>query len=42
VIPGHQRAGEELVTDELVVKDDKLSFDYHGVCGFGSTFGYTG
>jgi hypothetical protein len=42
VIPGHERAGEELVTDELVVQDGKLSFDYHGVCGYGSTFDYAG
>ena len=42
VIPGHQRAGEELVADELVVEDEKLSFDYRGVCGYGSTFDYAG
>jgi hypothetical protein len=40
VIPGHQRAGEELITDELVVNDEKLSFEYRGVCGYGSTFDY--
>jgi hypothetical protein len=42
VIPGHERAGEELVTDELVVEDEKLSFAYRGVCGYGSTFDYAG
>jgi hypothetical protein len=42
VIPGHERAGEELVADELVVEDDKLSFVYRGVCGYGSTFDYAG
>jgi hypothetical protein len=42
VIPGHERAGEELVTDELVVEDGKLSFAYRGVCGYGSTFDYAG
>jgi hypothetical protein len=42
VIPGHDRAGEELVTDELVVEDDKLSFHYRGVCGYGATFEYAG
>jgi hypothetical protein len=42
VIPGHQRAGEELITDELVVEDEKLSFDYRGVCGYCSTFDYSG
>jgi hypothetical protein len=42
VIPGHDRSGEELVTDELVVDDDALSFRFSGVCGYGSTFDYTG
>jgi hypothetical protein len=42
VIPGHDRPGEELVTDELVVDDGKLSFEYRGVCGYGSTFNYEG
>src|SRR5438270_7666183 len=42
VIPGHERAGEELVADQLVVEDDKLSFDYRGVCGYGSTLDYVG
>jgi hypothetical protein len=42
VIPGHERAGEELVTDELVVEDGSLAFTYRGVCGYGSTFDYAG
>jgi hypothetical protein len=42
VIPGHERAGEELVADELRVEDEKLSFEYRGVCGYGSTFDYAG
>ena len=42
VIPGHQRAGEELVANELVVEDDPLAFSYRGVCGYGSTFDYAG
>jgi hypothetical protein len=42
VIPGHERAGEELVANELVVEDDPLSFSYRGVCGYGSTFNYAG
>ena len=42
VIPGHERTGEELMTDELVVEDEKLSFEYRGVCGYGSTFDYAG
>jgi hypothetical protein len=42
VIPGHERTGEELVTDELVVEDAELAFTYRGVCGYGSTFDYAG
>jgi hypothetical protein len=42
VIPGHDRPGEELITDELVVDDGELAFEYRGVCGYGSTFEYTG
>jgi hypothetical protein len=42
VIPGHERTGEELVAEELVVEDEELSFDYRGVCGYGSTFDYAG
>ena len=42
VIPGHERAGEELVADELVVEDGPLGFNYRGVCGYGSTFEYVG
>ena len=42
VIPGHHRAGEELIANELIVEDDPLSFSYRGVCGYGSTFDYSG
>lgn len=42
VIPGHEREGEELIADELVVEDEALSFSYRGVCGYGSTFDYKG
>jgi hypothetical protein len=42
VIPGHQRIGEELVADELIVEDGGLAFSYRGVCGYGSTFDYGG
>jgi Protein of unknown function (DUF1326) len=42
VIPGHDRAGEELVADELIVEDGPLAFTYRGVCGYGSTFDYAG
>jgi hypothetical protein len=42
VIPGHDRTGEELIADELVVEDEALAFSYRGVCGYGSTFDYKG
>jgi hypothetical protein len=42
VIPGHDRSGEELVTDELVVEDDALAFNFRGTCGYGATFDYSG
>jgi hypothetical protein len=42
IISGHDRTGEELVTDELVVDDERLQFSYRGVCGYGSTFDYAG
>jgi hypothetical protein len=41
-IPGHDRAGEELVTEELAVHDGPLAFSFDGVCGYGSTFAYSG
>lgn len=42
VIPGHERKGEELVTDDLVVEDGPLRFSYRGSCGYASTFEYSG
>ena len=42
VIPGHDRTGEELVADELLVEDEALAFSFRGVCGYGSTFEYSG
>jgi hypothetical protein len=42
VIPGHDRSGEELVADELLVEDGPLAFSYRGVCGYGTTFDYRG
>jgi hypothetical protein len=42
VIPGHERTGEELVADELVVDDGPLAFSYRGTCGYATTFAYAG
>ena len=41
-IPGHERPGEELIADELRVNHAPLGFDFHGLCGFASTFDYAG
>ena len=41
-IPGHDRAGEELVAERLVVEDDRLAFEFHGRCGYAATFDYAG
>jgi len=42
VIPGHDRSGEELLTDELTVQDGPFEFTFSGVCGYGSSFDYAG
>jgi hypothetical protein len=42
VIPGHDRQGEELVTEELLVNDGPLRFFYSGTCGYASDFAYSG
>lgn len=42
VIPGHDRQGEELVTETLHVDDGRLSFDFSGVCGYSTSFSYAG
>ena len=42
VIPGHERAGEELVADELVLEDGPFAVSYRGTCGYGSSFDYAG
>ena len=42
VIPGHDRSGEELVTDELRVSDEALQFEHHANCGYAATFDYSG
>ena len=42
LVVGLRQPSEELVADELRVEDEKLSFEYRGVCGYGSTFDYAG
>ena len=41
VIPGHHRTGSEVVAEELWVRDELLSFEYSGKCGYVSTFEYS-
>jgi hypothetical protein len=40
VIPGHDRSGDEVITD-LEVADDGLGFEFEGRCGYESTFEYS-
>jgi hypothetical protein len=41
VIPGHDRAGEEMTVEVLrVAEQAPLAFDYRGVCAYASTFDY--
>ena len=42
IIPGHDHEGEELITDWLSVSDGALAFSYRGVCGYATSFHYTG
>lgn len=42
VIPGHDRSGEELVADELILEDGPFSISYRGTCGYATTFDYAG
>jgi hypothetical protein len=41
VIPGHHRAGQELIVDELRVEEGELSVELSGVCAYESTFAYS-
>jgi len=42
VVPGHDRAGEELIADVMRVDDGPLVFEYSGNCGYAATFDYSG
>ncbi len=39
-VPGHDRGGEELIHRFLRVSDPRLQFEFHGRCGFATTFDY--
>jgi hypothetical protein len=40
-IPGHDRGGEEVVSELLSVRDEALSFTVRGRCGFATTYAYS-
>jgi hypothetical protein len=42
VISGHERHGEELVAERLVVAEDGIEVDVQGVCGYAARFAYAG
>jgi hypothetical protein len=41
VIPGHHRAGREVIADRLAVEDEALAFEVSGRCGYESSFAYS-
>jgi hypothetical protein len=41
IIPGHDRAGIEVRADLLRVDEAPLAFEFHGMCGYESTFDYS-
>jgi hypothetical protein len=42
IVPGHDRAGTELINDEVLVNDEPFEFELHGTCAFARGFEYTG
>jgi hypothetical protein len=34
IVPAHDRAGTELINDDVVVDDQPFAFELHGACGF--------
>jgi len=41
IVPGHDRPGAELVSDEVLVRDGTFDFELHGTCAFTRDFEYT-
>lgn len=39
-IPGHDHPGEEVVAQQYVIRDDPLSWEFRGRCGFATDFAY--
>ena len=42
VIPGHDRAGRELIAELLEADDEHFQFRFEGRCGYEATFDYPG
>lgn len=42
IVPGHDRPGSELISDELLVSDGQFEFELHGTCAFTRRFEYSG
>ena len=42
VIPGHHRAGREVVAEVLEASDEHFQYRFEGRCGYESTFAYAG
>jgi hypothetical protein len=42
IVPGHDRPGTELISEELVVLDPPFEFELHGTCAFTREFEYAG
>jgi hypothetical protein len=41
VIPGHHRAGDEVVAEEIRIQEDAFALEMSGVCGYETTFSYS-
>jgi hypothetical protein len=41
LIPGHDRAGREVVAEVVAADDEYFHFAYEGTCGFEASFHYT-
>jgi Protein of unknown function (DUF1326) len=42
IVPGHDRPGTELISDEVIVHDPPLDFELRGTCAFRRDFAYSG
>jgi hypothetical protein len=42
IVPGHDRAGTELINDNVVVREPPFDFELQGTCAFRREFDYSG